>query len=131
MRLPMMRVTRRILVLSLVLGVVLIAAPRAQAIPPVVRPGWISASIYQRTPCAGGTCVEPVRALVTATALDGQATTSTAKTDAQGKVVMTLTPGRYLVSAASLGMFSRQSEPMLVWVYPMTTTAVRIVLPPI
>jgi hypothetical protein len=126
MRLSLTSVARRILVLSLVLGVVLVAAARAQAVTPIVRPGWISGSV---TWCSDRICVQPARALVTAAALDSQGTTSTAKTEAKGTFLLTLNPGLYLVSAASLGPDPQQSKPMLVRVYPLTTTTIRIDLP--
>ena len=129
MRLSMTTVTRRIMLLSLVLGVILVAAPRALAVPPDIGESGISGTVLQRTLCASGTCVEPTRGLVTAVSMDSPGITSTAKADAQGIFVLKLAPGLYKVSAASLGFFSHKSEPALIRVYPGFMIAIRIVLP--
>jgi hypothetical protein len=134
MRVSLTTVTRRILLLSLVLGVVLVAAPRALADPPVIGESGISGYVSRMTFCAnpddpGATCFIPARALVTATAVGTGATTFTAKTDAQGIFVLKLNPGLYRVSAASLGSSSQRSEPALVRVYPGLMIGIRIVLP--
>jgi hypothetical protein len=131
MRLSLTTVARRFLLLSLVLGVFLVAAPRALAVPPVIGESGISGSVYRMTVCVDpdSPCFIPARALVTATALGTVAATSTAKTDAQGNFVLKLTPGLYRVSAAPKGQSSQQSEPALIRVYPGIMVAIRIVLP--
>jgi hypothetical protein len=130
MRLSMTTVTRRIVLLSLVLGVFLVAAPRALADPPNIGESGISGSVFRRTLCAEGSpCLLPARAQVTATSVGTATTTFTARTDAQGIFVLKLNPGLYRVSAASLGQASQQSEPTLVRVPAGLMIGIVIILP--
>jgi hypothetical protein len=117
------------MVLSLILGLFVVAAPRAFAIPPDIGESGISGVVYQRTECAQpGGCLKPARAMVTAVAQDSVGAAYRALTD-QGNFVLWLAPGLYQVSAATLGAIPHQSKPMLVRVYPGFLVGLRIVIP--
>ena len=124
-------VIRRTMVLSLILGLFLVAAPRANAIPPGTgRESGVTGSVYHRTECAQpGGCLRPGQAMVTAVAQATHPATYRAMTDPDGIFVLWLTPGLYSVSAVTLGAIPQQSKATLVRVDPGFMVNLRIVIP--
>jgi hypothetical protein len=122
---------RRTIVLSFVLGLLLVAAPRANAVPPSIGESGISGLVYQRTECAASEgCFQPARAMVTAVAQNNSVNaTYRATSDRGGSFVLWLEPGLYRLTAATLGANSQQSKPMLVRVYPGFLIGLRIAIP--
>ena len=130
MRTSIGTVIRRTMVLSLILGLFLVAAPRANAIPPGGgRESGVTGSVYQRTECAGAGCRQPAQAMVTAVAQATEPATFRAMTAPDGIFVLWLTPGLYRVSGATLGTIPHQSKATLVRVSPGLMVDLRIVIP--
>jgi hypothetical protein len=124
-------IIRRTLVLSLILGLFLMAAPRANAIPPGGgRESGVTGSVSQRTDCAqAGGCLRATQAMVTAVAQGTVPATYRAMTAPDGIYVLWLTPGLYSVSGATLGTIPHQSKATLVRVSPGFMVELRIVIP--
>ncbi len=131
MRTNLGSVIRRTMVLSLVLGLFVVAAPRAFADPPSIGESGIAGLVYQRFECdAPSGCFKPARAMVTAVALSSVVETPyRAMTDQHGNFVLLLSPGLYSLSAATESAVPVQSKPMLVRVYPGILVGLRIVIP--
>jgi hypothetical protein len=131
MRITFGSVIRRAMVLSLILGLFVVAAPRANAVPPSIGESGISGLVYQRTPCTTPDgCFKPARAMVTAvTAQSSAETTYSTMSDQHGSFVLWLAPGLYRLSAATQGTNPQQSKAMLVRVYPGFLVGLRIVIP--
>ena len=120
----------RATVLSLILGLFVVAAPRAFAISPPGRESGVTGSIYQRTECAqAGGCLKPAQAMVTAVAQGTMPATYQAMTDPEGIFVLWLTPGVYRVSAATLDTNAQRSNARLVRITPGLMVNMRIVIP--
>ena len=120
---------RRAVVLSLVLGLFVVAAPRAFA-DPIPRETGISGLVVLRTECAQpSACLRTAgQAMVTAVAEASGGATYRALTAPDGIFVLWLTPGTYRVSATTLNSVPQQSKPTTVRVDPGFMVDLRIVI---
>src|SRR5687767_14294265 len=88
----MMNVLRRMFALFVVAGLLLVAAPRALAVPPAIGESGISGQVLRRTLCPGDGparyCFQPTEADVSFQPKSAVGATIVARTDAQGIFAM-------------------------------------------